>query len=900
MRRGVLLVSSLLLLAAAVLAPAASGASEFGIRPGSFGVSTSSELAGSHPDLTMEFEINSEESGEPVAPSGEIKIEMPAGLTGNPNSVGQCTLVQLMNTDVESPTNESSCPADSQVGVTEVTLLNDGSPQFLIEPIFNMAPPGDGSSVARLGFYAKFFPTLVNIRLRSATDYGLTASLEGIGSLIPLLSATTTVWGVPAAEVHDLLRITPYEALHCGGSPCTAPGELPRHSGLVPAPFLSSPTQCETAQRFELTATSYADPAHPSSEAVSLPALSGCGKLAFSPTFTAIPTSSEAASPTGLDADLSIPQDETVKGRSTSQLRDSRVVLPRGMTLSPGAADGLQACTAAQAGYGSVATARCPDAAKVGSAEIDVPALSRTIEGSVYQRAPEPGHLFRIWLVANELGVDLALPGEIELDPASGQVTSLFLDTPQAPVRDFRLHFKSGSRAPLATPSSCGTYATEYEFTPWSGSSPVSGSAPMSIDQGCVTGGFSPALSAGSTDPRAGAFAPFVTRLDRRADEQNLSGISVDLPRGVLAKLAGVQTCTGVAAESGNCPAGSHIGSVNVASGPGSSPLWIPQPGRAPTAVYLSGPYRGGPYGLVIKVPAQAGPFDLGTVVTRAGIYVDPESAQVTVRSDPLPQLLEGVPVSYRTIHVDIDRTHFTLNPTSCAEKRTSALLTSAEGAVAHPSSKFRVAGCGELPFKPRLGLRLDGATRRGGHPALTAVLRPRVGDANIGKARVALPHSEFLDQGNIGTICTRVQFSAGKCPPGSVYGRATAWTPLLDRPLSGPVYLRSSTHELPDLLIDLHGSLHVAVDGRIDSINGGIRTTFAAVPDAPVSKFVLEMQGGRKGLLENSTNLCARANRVSADLTGQNGKKHDFKPVLRVGCGTKQKSGNTAGGKDK
>jgi hypothetical protein len=874
------------LLASAVLASVAHGASEFGIRPGSFGVSTSSELAGSHPDLTMEFEINSEESGEPVAPSGEIKIEMPAGMSGNPNAVGQCTLAQLMNTDVESPTNESSCPTDSQVGVTEVTLLNDGSPQFLIEPIFNMTPPGDGGSVARLGFYAKFFPTLVNIHLRSATDYGLTASLEGIGSLIPLLSATTTIWGVPADEVHDPLRITPYEALHCGGSPCTAPGEQPRHSGLVPAPFLSSPTQCETPQRFELTATSYADPARPSSEAVTLPTLSGCGKLGFSPTFTATPTSREAASPAGLDADLSIPQDETAKGRSTSQLRDSRVVLPRGMTLSAAAADGLQACTAAQAGYGSVATAQCPEAAKVGSAEIDVPALSRTIEGSVYQRTPEPGHLFRIWLVADELGVDLAVPGEVELDPTTGQVTSLFLDTPQAPVRDFRLHFKSGSRAPLATPSSCGTYATEYELTPWSGSASAAGKAPMTIDQGCATGGFSPALSAGSTDPRAGAFAPFVTRLDRQAGEQNLSGLSVDLPRGVLAKLAGVPMCEGAAAQGGSCPAGSQIGSVHVASGPGSTPLWIPQPGKEPTAVYLSGPYHGAPYGLVVKVPAQAGPFDLGTVVTRAGVYVDPESAQVTVRSDPLPQFLEGVPVSYRTIHVAVDRSRFALNPTSCATKQTTALLTSPEGSIAHPSSKFRVGGCGELPFKPKLGLRLVGGTKRGGHPALTAVLRPRSGDANIGTAQVALPHSEFLDQGNIGTICTRVQFSAGQCPAGSVYGRAKAWTPLLERPLSGPVYLRSSSHTLPDLVADLNGAIRVTVDGRIDSINGGIRTTFAAVPDAPVSKFVLEMKGGHKGLLENSTDLCAHAHRASADFTGQNGKKHDFKPSLQVSCG--------------
>jgi hypothetical protein len=825
---------------------------------------------------------------------------MPAGLTGNPNSAAQCSLVQLMNTDVESPTGESSCPPDSQVGITEVTLLNEGSPQFLIEPIFNMAPPGDGDSVARLGFYAKFFPTLINVHLRSATDYGLTASLEGIGSLIPLLSATTTIWGIPAAETHDLLRITPYEALHCGGSPCTAPGEQPRHSGLIPAPFLSSATQCEMSQRFELTATSYAEPTRPSSEAVSLPALSGCGKLGFSPTFTATPTSRQAATPTGLDADLNIPQDETAKGRSTSQLRNARVVLPRGMTLAAGAADGLAACSAAEAGYGADSPAHCPDAAKVGTADIDVPALSRTIQGSVYQRTPEPGHLFRIWVVADELGVHLALPGEIELDQATGQVTSVFLDTPQAPVRDFKLHFKSGPRAPLATPQECGTYSTAYEFTPWSGTTPISGGAPMTIDQGCGTRGFDPKLSAGSTDPRAGTFAPFVTRLERQASEQNLSRLAIELPRGLLAKLAGVTLCDGASAQSGNCPASSQVGRVHVASGPGSSPLWIPQPGKSPTAVYLAGPYRGAPYSLVVKVPAQAGPFDLGTVISRAAIEVDPESAQVTVRDDPLPQFLEGVPISYRTIHVEIDRTRFALNPTSCATKHTTALLTSAEGATARPSSGFRVGGCGELGFGPRLALSLRGKTVRGGHPALKAVLRPRHGDANIARVQVALPHSEFLDQGNIRTICTRVQFAAERCPAGSAYGHAQAWTPLLGRPLSGPVYLRSSNHTLPDLVADLNGSLHVVLDGRIDSIKGGIRTTFVRTPDAPVRKFVLVMKGGRKGLLENSMNLCTQGNRADASFTGQNGKEHNFKPRLQVSCGKDTKSGSPAGEEDK
>jgi len=884
------IVSLVLSLLAAVAFPAiAMGAGEFGFRPDSVAVSESSALAGAHPDLTVQFEMNSEGSGEPVATSGEIKIAMPPGLTGNPNAVGQCTLLQLVSTDVQSPASDGSCPQDSQVGITEVILFNqDGGTQSLIEPIYNMEPPADGSSVARLGFYAKFFPTLINIRVRSESDYGLTASIEGIGSLIPLLSAKTTIWGVPADASHDPLRITPHEALACGGSPCTAPGGEPRHSGLLPAPFLSNATQCESPQRFELTAASYADPGSPVTEVVRLPTLAGCGKLGFAPSFTAVSSSREAAAPTGLDVDLQIPQDETVKGRSSSQLRDTKVVLPRGMTLAAGAADGLGACTAQQAGFESNRAASCPDAAKIGSAEIDVPALSRPILGAVYQRTPEPGELFRVWLVADELGIHLALPGKIQLDPSSGQVTSLFLDTPQAPVRDFKLHFKSGPRAPLANPPSCGTFQTDYEFRPWSGRPPTAGLTPMTIDQACATGGFEPRLSAGSTEPTAKAFAPFVTELTRRPGEQNISRLSIELPRGLLAKLAGVARCEGAAAQGGFCPSTSQVGTVTVASGPGSSPLWIPQPDKAPTAVYLSGPYEGAPFSLVIKVPAQAGPFDLGTVVTRAALYVDPETTQVTVRSDALPQFLEGVPTSYRTVHVNIDRSDFTLNPSGCGAKQTSALLTSAAGAVAKADSPFRLGGCHALSFKPKLALRLQGATKRAGHPALTAVVVPRAGDANIAKAQVALPHSEFLDQSHIGTVCTRVQFAAGQCPAASVYGRATAWTPLLDHSLSGPVYLRSSSHRLPDLVADLSGQLDVVLDGRIDSVKGGIRSTFTAVPDAPVQRFVLKMRGGKKGLLENSTNLCAAVYRAEVKLTGHNGKSRDFEPVVKASCDAK------------
>lgn len=418
----------------------------------------------------------------------------------------------------------------------------------------------------------------------------------------------------------------------------------------------------------------------------------------------------------------------------------------------------------------------------------------------------------------------------------------------------------------------------------------------MVFDRSCGTGAFSPGLSAGSANPSAGAFSAFLTTLTRSSGEQNISGVKVALPRGVLAKLAGMTLCEGAAAQAGDCPASSQIGTVQTAVGPGPSPLLIPQPGKDPTAVYLTGPYKGAPYGIAVKVPAQAGPFDLGDVVTRASIDIDPETAQATVSSDPLPQYLEGVPVSYRTVHVAIDRPGFTINPTNCRSMDVEAEITSPGGAVARPGTRFQVGNCQSLGFRPKLSMRLIGKTNRGAHPRVRAILNARNGDANLSRAQVTLPRSAFLDQAHIRTVCTRVQFRANACPLGSIYGHARALSPLLDRPLEGPVYLRSSSHKLPDLVLALRGQVDIDAVGRVDSVNGGIRVTFEGVPDAPVTQVVIDMQGGHKGLLVNSRNICAQTDRVTVELDGQNGKTADQEPPLKRSCGRKRATRGSAG----
>jgi len=883
MRRLLTTLAATALGAALLAAPAQASPSDFGLAKVS--ASLSSLKAGDHPDFTSEFEVTTDPASkanvfglkEPYGPIRNIAVSLPPGLIANPNAVEQCTVVELET----STTGGGGCPNASQVGIVKfyAYLLETA----YVEPLYMMAPPSDGSSVARLGFVGATIPILIEAGLRSESDYGVDATVQGASGQQEVVKAQTTIWGVPTDESHDKERCTPEEAFHGCVTSLPDPPEGPE------LPLTANPTRCGVPLELKVAVESYAG--YSGEESVGLGSITGCNPIDFLPTLNIAPTSHAAAEPTGLDAELAMTQNETISGLATSHLRYASVELPEGMTIASGAGDGLAACSAAEVGLGTREPAHCPNASKIASAKITSPALSAPVNGAVYQRTPVKGDLFGVWLVADELGLHLKLPGEVKADPVTGQLTTTFVGTeeseglPQAPVSSFELHFFAGPRAPLAAPRACGTYSAHYVLTPWSGRPPVTGDIPMTFDQGCDTGGFTPTLQAGSANPLAGAFSEFLTTITLPSGQQNVADVQVSLPRGVLAKLAGVALCEGAAAASGDCPAASRVGRSVVAAGPGPSPLWLPQPGREPIEVFLSGPYKGAPYSLVVRAPAQVGPFDLGIVITRAAIQIDPETAHATVISDPLPQILEGVPVSYRTIHVAVDRPEFALNPTGCDLKQATATLTSPEGTTASPTSPYRVGGCRALGYKPRLDLSLKGKTNRGAHPALTAVLKPRPGDANTLRASAALPHSEFLDQAHIRTICTRVQFAASECPQGAIYGKARAFTPLLDRPLEGPVYLRSSSNQLPDLVVALHGAVDFYAVARIDSVNGGIRSTFEAVPDAPITKFVLKMRGGRKGLLVNSRNLCKGKVRARVKFTAHNGRRKTLRPVLRSGC---------------
>jgi hypothetical protein len=861
--------------------------------------SLSTYRAGAHPDLNLDFKLKQDPETPanalgthlPYAEVRNLRVELPPGLIGDPNVLGapqQCTTVELVDWN-----KGGGCPSASQVGTS--TIITAEFPRLFVEPIYMMTPPG-GDVIARLGLIGGAYPVFVDFKLRSESDYGLTAEILDASPNGRFVEIDTTTWGVPADPSHDTERCTAVEAFNeCIESE-------PRPPGSHPLAFMTNPTFCSGApEQVGIAAESWQEPERTVSVSAPLAPITGCDKVPFNPSLSVEPTSHRAAAPTGLELSFRLPAPEGVGVLESSALRDIRIAFPPGMGIDTSSADGLATCSAAEVGLETREASHCPDAAKLADAEFDIPALPRRMKGALYLRAPEPGHLFRVWVVADDLGAHIKLPGELEVDEATGQITSVVLGIPQAPVREVRLLVKSGFRAPLVNPPACGTYQTHWEFTPWSGTGTVAGETPMRIDEGCDTGGFAPRLSAGAADPAAGRHSPFLFTLTREDGEGNPEFLDIALPTGLAATFAGIPRCEAAAAQSGACPPASQIGRVLAATGAGPTPLWVPQPGRRPTAVYLGGPYEGAPTSIVAVVPAQAGPFDLGDQVVRSPVFVDPVSGRATARSDALPQIIQGVPVLYRTVDVELDRPGFTLNPTSCAAKATEATITSSTGQSARLASPFQATECGHLPFAPKLSLRLRGSTKRSGNPALTATVRMPAGEANIAAAQVTLPHSEFLDNAHISAPCTRVQFREGggfgeRCPPGSLLGHAAAKTPLFDFPLQGPVYLRSSDHQLPDLVAVLRGPaqmpIAIELDGRIDSSHGGIRNSFEAVPDAPVEEFTLSLAGGKKGLLENAPvgqtkTLCATRNLAIARFTGQNGKTSTFHPELRAaGCG--------------
>jgi hypothetical protein len=907
--------------------PAGFGILPDSFRPGFFNAdeSTAVTQSGAHPDLfTTPIDFNTQAA--PTAAVNllkhsagnvrDIHVDLPPGFLGNPTAVDECTQAQFTLSD---------CPVSSQVGRIDLRLdLAAGFGGFqwteLQVGLFNLSHPR--GALADLGLSVASNPVHIMASLDPTNNYAITTTVADINETLPPMIQKLTVWGVPAEHSHDSERCAGFNLPNVATPAGDTSEECSTDHKRVP--FLTVPFRCGVDNSFRLhnydswgeTGSFGPDVGYALPEQTS-----GCDKPRFEPDVELIPTGRQANTPTGLDLHVKIPQNESADGLATPPVKRFTVTLPQGMSFSPSFADGLQSCSLAQIKLGTNEAVECPDASRIGEVSLKTPLLPQAAEGSMYLAAQGDnpfGSLFALYLVLHdteERGALIKIPGKIEVDPATGQITTTFDETPQFPFEDLTLKFRSGPRAPLINPPTCGSQTIGVEIASYAQpGNPVDVSNTYQVNEGpngtpcpgsAASRPFAPKMSAGTLNPSAGTYSPFVFRLSREDSEQELSRVTTILPPGLVAKIAGIAPCSdqaiaSISTEEGAatrelnhpaCPAASQIGTISAGLGAGPSPNYFP--GK----VYLAGPYKGAPLSLAIVAPGLAGPFDLGNVVVRAALNVDRTTAQVTAVSDSFPTILHGVILRVRDVRLRVDRANTTLNPTSCSPMRVGAqitgvggdLLNTADDSLFSASSPFQVGDCAALAFKPSLALQLFGATKRGAFPRLRATLKMPAGGANIGAASVALPHSEFLAQEHIRTVCTRVQFAANACPADSIYGTATAKTPLFGEPLSGPVILRSSSNPLPDMVAVLKGpaSQPIEVDlvGRIDSVNGGIRNTFDVVPDAPVETFTLDLLGGKKGLLVNSTNLCRSVNRATAKFSGQNGKAITLRPALQSSC---------------
>jgi hypothetical protein len=833
---------------------------------------TFSRQAGEHADLRTHIVFaHDPATGNVIDNVRDIVVDLPPGVTGDPSAVPMCPESKLLS-DVSGQTD---CPANTQVGHVDATIAGGPTPAA----VFNMEHPPDVP--ARFGMNVYDVPVIIDAQVRPG-DYGISALSARTSQTKTIDALDVTFWGVPADH----------------GVP------VPRR------PFMSNPTSCpDTPAVTTISANSWQ---HPevfevksfTADVDGTPFLTtGCDRLGFAPTIDVQPLSHTADAPTGLDVDITVPQNDAPDGLATAHVKRVEVTLPKGMSVSPSSAKGLGACAPDQINLGSNAPVTCPDSSKIGTVEIDTPLLADPVLGDVIlaKQDDNPFHsLLALYIVAHGPGFTLKLPGKVDADAETGRLITTFDNNPQLPFSSLHLAFRGGSQAPLATPPTCGTYTTHTEITSWASDKPVKLDTPMTIDEGCEPRTFAPSFTAGSINPAAGADSPFTLTVTRADRTQYLNRIGTTLPPGLLARIASAPQCPDDQAAAGTCSSASDVGRVAVLSGPGAQPL--PLTGR----VYLTGPYKGAPFGLSIVVPTagQAGPFDLGNVVVRASISVDRTDAHAIVESDALPTIIQGIPLRMRQVSVTIDRPGFMFNPTSCAATSVVAGLGSLEGETTTVTAPFQPLGCGDLDFAQKLALRFTGkATTDGTHPGIVAKLTTTPGSANIRKAVVKLPLSVALDPDNAQALCTPAQRDALACPAASIVGTARAVS-ILPHPLTGPVYfvqgLRktktgATVRTLPKLWIPLSAdgvTIDINASSDVDKLNRLV-TTFDNLPDAPISQFDLTITGGKHGIIvvSGKPGTCDRDKTVDSQFTGQNLKVVDSGTAATVeGCRPKLK----------
>ncbi|HZL16115.1 MAG TPA: hypothetical protein VFG23_00090 [Polyangia bacterium] len=886
----------------------------FGAQDFSVGVhgpnGASNAQAGEHPsaltttiDYTTIFDPVYGET-RPVQEAKSEIVDFPLGFAGNPLAAGQCP---------ESDLIRLHCSAASQVGVV---VIEKTGPSEHFEKIYSIVP--EKGYPAMFGF--EYAGVIVIMRARvvpTPSGYALSVS-------VPYVPRSST------AKVKGL-------SLTFFGDP-----EEQNGGGLAPAAFFTNPSDCTTGPlNATLEMDSWVNPQHWVSKQASMyeasptQGVSGCDMLQFDPTVEVMPEETLTDTPTGYEVDLKVPQmPNLAPALATPDLKNAEVALPEGVSVSPGAANGLVACREtgdeginithgwgptgeqpldpadpeameiAPDGLPHVAPGHCPLASQIGTVEVATPLLANPLKGHVYVAEPlcggavQPscsdaeaanGNLFRLYLEAAGSGVIVKLIGTVSVNPATGRLTTHFDENPQLPFSELKLDLNGGSRAPLANPQSCGEVRTTSVLEPWS--APESGSPATPFSSFAVSGcasptPFTPAFSAGTLTPAAGAFSPFTLTFSRHDGEQDLSGLTVNMPAGLIGKIAGIAQCPEAQANAGTCAAASKVGAVTASAGAGSAPFWQSGP------VYLTGPFKGAPFGLSVVVPAKAGPYNLGDIVVRAAIYINPTTAALTVVSNPLPQIIDGVPLRVQTVNVTVgSEGSFTFNPTSCVQQSIRATITSAQGAAAGVSSPFAAAGCKNLPFKPDFSAATIGKTSKALGASLSVkIISAGLGQSDIAKVDVEIPKALPTQLKTLNKACTEAQFNSdpADCPPASDVAQVTVHTPLLNSPLTGPAYLVSHGNAaFPYVEMVLQGEgVELVIDGHTQIKRGVTYSHFETVPDAPFTSFEFNSPQGELALFTAEGDLCDQKLVMPVTLTGQNGAvlKHRA-PIEVAGC---------------
>lgn len=915
--------------------------------------------AGSHPDaMTVYFRLKTTPAEDMSAEeyARDVAVNLPAGFAGSIVSVPQCPMYDLDNEFV-------GCPTSSQIGV--VTVWNAGggksaAAEELTEPVYNMVPSDGGT--AELSFAVAQVAQPVIVKVRTDGDYGLVSMTTDISQAINFDGLTLTLWGDPANPSHDAERYRPLTGaanltygvgVRQPGTETAEPSEPgePLTDGAPESPYLTNPTRCSGPIDASIVTDSWNDPGpfnpvngRPEEAAPQwvkastpmYPQVTGCDKLKFDPSITVTPDTTKANSPSGYEIDLHVPQSDNPNDLAAPALENAVATLPQGLAINPGAAEGLQACTSNGAepagspgneiGLGSEAEPTCPAASQIGSVELVTPLLPEILRGQVFLSAEHSGNHYGVFVVIRGEGLLVKLHSTVVANAATGQLTATFDDNPELPFSDFKLHFYGGPRAVFVNPAQCGPATTTTDLTSWA-SEPggLDDSTPTSVFDVSFDGAgapcpspqpFAPSFTAGTTSIQAGGFSPLVATFSRPDEDQLVNHVQLTAPDGLLGTLRNVPLCQEPQAAEGTCSAASQIGHTVVGVGSGAAPLYLPQPGEPENPVYVTGPYRGAPFGLTFVVHAIAGPYNLGNVVVRAAINIDPSTSQLTVTSDPLPTIIDGVPVQVKSVQVVIDREHFVFNPTDCQPTQVQGTMTSRQGSTVDLSSPFQVTGCGDLKFKPQFKVTTSGRPSHVDGTSLDArVSFPASAlgrEANIAKVKVELPKQLPSRLPTLQKACPAQTFEANPaaCSVESTIGIARAVTPTLPGALSGPVYFVSHGNEAwPNLVMVLQGDgVRVNVVASTFISNKGVTSsTFSNIPDVPVESFELYLPAGEYSALTAIANPCKTKLTMPTTFTAQNGiVLHEKTPIAVTGCrrakakASRTRKGRAVGGQRK